>query len=366
VSPEPAKSSPPAPRIPHLPAEDPFYIPEANGNDRRQRPRAIGQRPKAEAAPAPAPTPVDSAWRRDVAERPQRSTGIAAPLPSAEQVVQIMRAARRPLSGTDLWNSLPSPRPTSGRFRQYLHGLVKESVVTRTGHTRYELPGIEPAAVATPARTPAPAPPPAAPIIHKNQPVAHAAPADASARALPTGLTINAFKARLARFLLTDVKWTKPQHSGDLTLLIHDKWGAAPFDVLDEVLGELVDLGELQRTGEPGTYARPGQTKAQLPPLKAVEPTAPATPAIPEVVVPEQLLETLDRLLASGASYDARELARNLQQKGEAISDDRLIALLEQLHRHRRIERVSLMHGGTPRWRKLAGVSVRGKARASA
>ena len=353
--------------VPHVPDEDPAYVPEANGNDRRQRESSRQSTEPSNVA--------DSTWRQDMSARSSTATGIAAPLPTTAQVVDIMRVANRPLSGTDLWNSLPSPRPTSGRFRQQLQRLVVSGAIRRTGHTRYELP--DQVADVNQPQTPAvhkpePVPPSTVPAMHEKPSIVHAPATTADSdlepakpTALPPGLTLDAFKARLARFVLTEVNWTKPRHSGDLTLLIHDKWGAAPFDVLDAVLGELVDLGELERTKEPGTYARVGHTKAQLPPLKAVEAAA-AAPAMPEIVVSEQLLEGLDRILATGASYDVRELVRNLRQRSEDIGEERLLTLLEQLQRQRRIERVSLMQGGTPRWRKLAGVSVRAKARASA
>jgi DNA-binding HxlR family transcriptional regulator len=152
---------------------------------------------------------------------------------------------------------------------------------------------------------------------------------------------------------------------------------------LVKYLRELVDDGRVVRTGEragaryapaagTGWTLRPAAPRPEpvAKPTSAPEPvtrnSAPATTsAVPKPVVDapidRALLERLDVIFKSGASYDYRELIRNVRTKLPAIDEPQLVRALERLVTEKRVER--LWGSNPPRYRVL---SRSGKAQAIA
>lgn len=81
-----------------------------------------------------------------------------------------------------------------------------------------------------------------------------------------------------------------------------------------------------------------------------------AMPATKFIAVPtfdtHAFTQRLEQLLASGASYDVRELVRNMRNTWPQADDANVTATLEQLDKAGRVERVAL--GSTLRYRRTA------------
>lgn len=170
---------------------------------------------------------------------------------------------------------------------------------------------------------------------------------------LPTPSTLGPEAAPMALnpgkvgfFLLNGVfTHDRPIATGDVVLAVHDKFGKAPFDELEPLLTELVTAGVLRTLRHDDEFCYQRAAAA----VKSKD-TSP-------VLGDPKLIGEIMRVLASGASYDARDILRNTRAAFPALTAEMLEPVLEQLHRDRRVDRIAV--GSTRRYRKIATQSKR-------
>lgn len=182
-------------------------------------------------------------------------------------------------------------------------------------------------APAKPSPPPAAAAPPLVPVETPRDP----------------GLTPASWRSKVAFWLIKSIFTTDElQHVGDIVIAIHDQFGSAPYDQVELTLQELAEEGAIRRGPEPGLcyVAVPvGSAKPQ----KSSE----------HLTATKDQLHQLNRVLSTGASYQTRELLRNMANNGQPITELLLQSVLDQMVTERQIEKIPTPQGS--RYRKRVG-----------
>jgi DNA-binding HxlR family transcriptional regulator len=274
-------------------------------------------------APALPPRRVARTGTRRVADAQNAKLDVEALQAS---IVAAITRAGRPLSVSDLMKPTGVSRPTLNRR---LPEFAAAGALVRHGSTRnvaYGLPG-----------TAAPAPAPADPEVARGKP------------GNPRH-TLAELKARVMRVLEAE---TAPTAFGSLsvTLRMAKPNLRAALNAL-EADGAIVRRGvkRFQRIGTPRVMAAAAETIAVRPetvraPRETKAPDAEPTPVaretapVPRETADRRLVAEIMRVLKSGASYDPREIRRNVLTAFPTISVDDIVAACEAMAREGQVAR---------------------------
>ncbi len=157
-------------------------------------------------------------------------------------------------------------------------------------------------------------------------------------------------QAQMARVLQVAARMEQPFRLGQLS----QKLGDVNHHTLTDYVAAFVAAKAITKTGERAGTRYTVAANVDASKLQGLaSPAQPAQTAKP-TIGDKELTEALKRLLATGASYEARELTKKLRNDYPDLHIATVAAALEALVTARFVERIPSGFSGEPRFRKRA------------
>lgn len=156
-------------------------------------------------------------------------------------------------------------------------------------------------------------------------------------------------EAQMARALQVAASLPQPFASRDL----HQRVSDIPFATLQTYLSAFIEAGAITKTGTRVHTRYTVSPRVDASKLDGL--ASKATPATRKASVNgDELAQAVKRIMASGASYEVRELMKKLRSDYPDIQADTVTGFMENLASLRLVERIPAVPGGEPRYRKRA------------